>query len=142
MSEQCGALMTKTVVIDTNVIVRYLLNDNAQQNAIATQYLDNSEITCVLPVMTFCEIDWVLRKKLKIPRLDVINFFERLTKKPNVVFDKYLFEIGLYFLKNGGDFADGVIAYQATQFDNAKLLTFDKKSQKLAQKLKIAVQNL
>ncbi len=142
MSEQCGALMTKTVVIDTNVIVRYLLNDNAQQNAIATQYLDNSEITCVLPVMTFCEIGWVLRKKLKIPRLDVINFFERLTKKPNAVFDKYLFEIGLYFLKNGGDFADGVIAYQATQFDNAKLLTFDKKSQKLAQKLKIAVQNL
>lgn len=142
MSEQCGALMTKTVVIDTNVIVRYLLNDNAQQNAIATQYLDNSEITCVLPVMTFCEIDWVLRKKLKIPRLDVINFFERLTKKPNVVFDKSLFEIGLYFLKNGGDFADGVIAYKATQFDNAKLLTFDKKSQKLAQKLKVAVQNL
>lgn len=142
MSEQCGALMTKTVVIDTNVIVRYLLNDNAQQNAIATQYLDNSEITCVLPVMTFCEIDWVLRKKLKIPRLDVINFFERLTKKPNVVFDKSLFEIGLYFLKNGGDFADGVIAYKATQFDNAKLLTFDKKSQKLTQKLKVAVQNL
>ncbi len=139
MSEQCGALMTKTVVIDTNVIVRYLLNDNAQQNAIATQYLDNSEITCVLPVMTFCEIDWVLRKKLKIPRLDVINFFERLTKKPNVVFDKSLFEIGLYFLKNGGDFADGIIAYQTTKFDNAKLLTVDKKSQKLAQKLKIAV---
>lgn len=139
-SEQCGALMTKTVVIDTNVIVRYLLNDNAQQNAIATQYLDNSEITCVLPVMTFCEIDWVLRKKIKIPRLDVINFFERLIKKPNVVFDKPLFEIGLYFLKNGGDFADGVIAYQTQNFSNAKWLTFDKDGRKLAKRIGIGLE--
>ncbi|MBE9578763.1 MULTISPECIES: type II toxin-antitoxin system VapC family toxin [Moraxella] len=127
--------MIKTVIVDTNVLVRYLLNDDARQNAIANQYLDNNQITCVLPIMTFCEIDWVLRKKIKIPRTEIVEFLERLTQKPNVIFDKSLFEIGLYFLKNGGDFADGVIAYQTQNFDDAKWLTFDKNGKKLAKKI-------
>lgn len=132
--------MTKTVVVDTNVLVRYLLNDDARQNAIANQYLDNNQITCVLPIMTFCEIDWVLRKKIKIPRTEIVEFLERLTQKPNVIFDKSLFEIGLYFLKNGGDFADGVIAYQTQNFDDAKWLTFDKNGKKLAKRIGIELE--
>lgn len=135
MSEPCGGLMTKTVVTDTNVLVRYLLNDDAHQNAIACQYLDNREIKCVIPMMVFCEIDWLLRKKVKIPRMEIIKSFERLTKKPNIVFDKQAFNMGLNFLKNGGDFADGLIAYQANIYDNATLLTFDKKAQTISQSL-------
>ena len=132
--------MTKTVLIDTNVLVRYLLKDDLHQNSIACQYLDNKEIGCVVPVMVFCEIDWVLRKSVKIPRLAVIEFFEKLIKKPNIIFDKQAFEIGLYFLKNGGDFADGIVFYQSSQFDNAKVLSFDKKAKKLANQLNIALE--
>lgn len=127
--------MNKTVIIDTNVLVRYLLNDDIHQNAIACQYLDNKEIECVIPMMVFCEIDWLLRKKVKIPRMEIVEFFERLIKKPNIVFDKQALEIGLYFLKKGGDFADGLIAYQTMGYDNATLLTFDKKAQTIAQSL-------
>lgn len=43
--------------------------------------------------------------------------------------------MGFNFLKNGGDFADGLIAYQVVAYDNATLLTFDKKAQIIAQSL-------
>lgn len=63
-----------------------------------------------------------------------------LMGRPNIYLDKAAFEQGLYFLQNGGDFADGIIAYQATKFDNAKLLTFDKQAQKLAKTLTVSIE--
>lgn len=130
------------MIVDTNILVRYALNDHHEQALIAHNYINNIKYQCVIPIQVFCELDWVLRKKEKIPRTDVALFFVDLIARPNIYLDKTEFEKGLHFLQNGGDFADGVIAYQTTQFDHAKLLTFDKKAQKLAEKLNIAVQSL
>lgn len=133
--------MTKKVIIDTNIILRYVLNDNPNQNAIAKRYLDNADIQCVVSAHVLCEVDWVLRKTIKINRGEVASFFEKLQAKSNIVIDKSVFEIGLYFLKNGGDFADGVIAYQTKIFDDASLLTFDKDARKLAETMNIPVES-
>lgn len=82
-----------------------------------------------------------MRKKVKAQRSDVVSFFENLSHRSNVSLDKEPFDVGMYFLKNGGDFADGVIAYQTQVHDDAKWLTFDKTAQKIAKNLMINVQN-
>ncbi len=41
MSEQCGVLMTDIVIVDTNILVRYALNDNHEQALIAHHYINN-----------------------------------------------------------------------------------------------------
>lgn len=132
--------MTDIVIVDTNILVRYALNDNHEQALIAHNYINNIKYQCVIPIQVFCELDWVLRKREKIPRNDVVLFFMDLINRPNISFDNTEFEKGLYFLKNGGDFADGVIAYQTTHFDNAKWLTFDKDGRKLAKRVGIGLE--
>lgn len=84
----------------------------------------------------------MLRNTAKIPRQEVIEFFVDLISRPNMIFDKSEFEVGLYFLKNGGDFADGIIFYQSKKFDNAKVLSFDKKAKKLAKNIGIDLELL
>ena len=133
--------MTKIIIIDTNILVRYALKDDERQSLIAHHYINNAEYRCIIPIQVFCELDWVLRKKVKAQRSDVVSFFENLSHRSNVSLDKEPFDVGMYFLKNGGDFADGVIAYQTQVHDDAKWLTFDKTAQKIAKNLMINVQN-
>lgn len=132
--------MTDIVIVDTNILVRYALNDHYEQALIAHNYINNVKYQCVIPIQVFCELDWVLRKREKIPRNDVILFFMDLIARTNICFDKTEFEKGLYFLKNGGDFADGIIAYQTQNFSNAKWLTFDKDGKKLAKRIGIELE--
>ena len=130
--------MTETIIIDTNILARYVLNDDIKQSPIAQSHINNKQYHCIIPIQTFCELDWVLRKKVKIQRSEVIDCFEDLATRANISFNRDEFERGLYFLKNGGDFADGIIAYQAQHHD-VSLLTFDQKAQNISKKLNIAV---
>lgn len=68
-------------------------------------------------------------------------FFENLSNRSNISFDKEQFDVGLYFLKNGGDFADGVIFYQSQKYSNATVLSFDKKANKIAHALQLPREN-
>lgn len=125
------------IVVDTNILLRYVLNDNLEQALIAQSYLNNQQYRCILAMQTFCEIDWVLRKTVKVKRDKVVEFFEMLVSRENIQFNRDEFYYGLEFLKQGGDFADGIIAYQTEQYPNAKFLSFDKQARKIAQSLNI-----
>lgn len=67
--------MTKIIVIDTNILVRYALRDDEKQSLIAHHYINNLDYRCIVPIQTFCELYWVLRKKMKSKRHDVVLFF-------------------------------------------------------------------
>lgn len=78
-----------------------------------------------------------MQKKEKIERESIIAILEVLFAQPNIYFDDELVDFAMQFLKNGGDFADGVIANYVNTFSNSKLLTFDKKLHKLCEKFYI-----
>ncbi|WP_230659187.1 PIN domain-containing protein [Psychrobacter sp. I-STPA10] len=124
-------------IIDTNVLLRFILNDDAKQHAKVKKYFISNELFLYLPIMTVCETIWVIKDKMKIPRQSVIQILTALVEQDNILIATEAFDYGMNFLKSGGDFADGVIAYQAHCHDNATLLTFDKKSQKIAKQLAI-----
>lgn len=130
--------MNEIYIIDTNVLMRYLLKDDDEQFLIAKSYLINTNIQLYLPTQTICEMVWILKKKLKFPNHYISQILEGILSQSNIDFDKEIIDFALPFLKENGDFADGVIAYHTQAFDNVSLLTFDKKLQKICTYFRIS----
>lgn len=126
-----------TYIVDTNVLLRYLLKDDEWQYAIAEPYFISKQHQLYLPIHSLCEVVWLMKNKLKVPRQVIIDILLDLTSSSNVSTEQQSFEQGITFLKNGGDFADGVIANATQYIKNSILLTFDKNSSKVADKSNI-----
>lgn len=126
-------------VVDTNVMLRYLLNDDDQQSAVASRMLSDNSLEFIIPTYVLNEVIWFLKYSLKVKRLELISLISDLLARDNFMLSDEEVKVGLNFLQSGGDFADGVIACQVSQYNNASLLTFDKKAQKIARALNIAV---
>lgn len=131
-----------TYIVDTNVLLRYLLKDDKNQYALAEPYFISKQHQLYLPIHSLCEVVWLMKNKLKVPRQVIIDILLDLTSATNVITDQHSFDKGIMFLKNGGDFADGVIANVTQNIENSVLLTFDKNSSKVSNKLNIPNQLL
>lgn len=130
--------MSKIYIIDTNVLMRYLLKDDLGQFLVVEPYFMNMDNALYLPIQTLCEAVWIMKKKLKLPNDYIVQILEGLLSKSNINFDIEVVNFAIPFLKENGDFADGVIAYHTQKFDNTILLTFDKKLQKLCTHFEIS----
>lgn len=132
----------KTYIVDTNFLLRFLLRDDPIQSPIAHRYFADTNNELILSMVTLCEAVWVMKKRIKLRNPVIVTVLQGLAKQSHIKFDRTVFEMGIAFLQAGGDFADGVIAYQVSQFDQSSLLTFDKEAQKIAKNLIIAVETL
>ena len=133
----------QTFIVDTNVALRYFHTQDKEQTALVSPYFENDEYHLVVTSEVLCEMAWVLKKTIKVGNAMIIGIMEALVKSPNITITNLpavLF--GIEFVKHNGDFADGVITHQALLYDHAKLLTFDKKAQKLAQQLGVKIETL
>jgi predicted nucleic-acid-binding protein len=84
-----------------------------------------------LAVPALCELVWVLSQGYKIPPPDIAEAIRRLLNGANVVVNRPAAEAGLALLDAGGDFADGVIAYEGSWLGADAFVSFDKKAVKL-----------
>lgn len=67
--------------LDTNVIVRYLVQDDARQSAQANHIIDKviaAGETLWLSQITLCELVWVLERCYEIEKKDLINVLKKL----------------------------------------------------------------
>jgi predicted nucleic-acid-binding protein len=62
---------------------------------------------------------------------DVAETIRRLINGANVVVNRPAVEAGLTVLRAGGDFADGVIAYEGSWLGAEAFVSFDKKAVRL-----------
>jgi len=115
------------ITADTNVLVRAALQDEPQQARRAAKVLREADLVAV-PIPVFCEFVWVLRRGYKKSALDVSDAIRRLMKSPNVVMNRPAVEAGLSSLDSGGDFADGVIAYEGNWLGAEEFVSFDAKA--------------
>jgi predicted nucleic-acid-binding protein len=120
---------TVKITADTNVLVRALTEDHAEQSKVAQLALSNAEIVA-LAIPTLCELVWVLRG-YKIGPSDIAGAIRRLLNGVNVVVNRPAAEAGLALLEAGGDFADGAIAYEGKWLGADTFVSFDKKAVKL-----------
>jgi len=115
------------ITVDTNVLLRDSLHDDPRQARIAGMALRKAE-EIVIPLTVFCEFVWVLRRGYKISAADVANAIEQLISTSNVVTNRPAVEAGLATLAAGGDFADGVIAFEGKQLGAGEFVSFDEKA--------------
>lgn len=115
------------IVADTNVLLRDALSDDPRQSPIAGKVLQSADLVAV-PIPVLCEFVWVLRQGLNISSLEVARSIRSLIDSWNVVTNRPAVEAGLAFLDKGGDFADGVIAYEGEWLGAEEFVSFDKQA--------------
>jgi predicted nucleic-acid-binding protein len=118
------------ITADTNVLVRAMTGDDKRQSKIAQTELAKADVVAVaLPAL--CELVWVLSQGYKIPGVEIAEAIRRLINGVNVIVNRPAVEAGLALLDAGGDFADGVIAYEGHWLGADRFVSFDKKAVKL-----------
>jgi predicted nucleic-acid-binding protein len=118
------------IAADTNVLVRAITGDNEQQSKIARAQLANADVVA-LALPALCELVWVLSQGYKIPSAEIAEAIRRLIDSASVAVNRPAVEAGLALLDAGGDFADGVIAFEASWLGAEIFVSFDKKAAKL-----------
>jgi predicted nucleic-acid-binding protein len=118
------------ITADTNVLVRAVTGDNASQSKAAQMVLKNADAVA-LAIPALCELVWVLSQGYKIPSREIAEAIRRLMNGANVAVNRPAAEAGLTLLDVGGDFADGVIAYEGSWLGADAFVSFDKKAVKL-----------
>ena len=115
------------VSVDTNVLVRAVVRDDLAQASAATKVLIEADLIAVaLPCL--CEFVWVLRKVYGFRPSDVSAAIHALIAAANVQVNRPAVEAGLSVLAAGGDFADGVIAYEGNWLGGETFVSFDTKA--------------
>ena len=122
------------ITVDTNVLVRAAVQDDESQSPLAATVLQQADLIAIsLPVL--CEFVWVLKRGYKKHVADIASAIHQLMNTVNVVMNEPAVEAGLQVLNAGGDFADGVIAYEGEFLGADRLVSFDKKAVSVLQSL-------
>lgn len=120
------------VTADTNVLIRAAVQDDLPQARRAAKLLADADLIAV-PVPVLCEFVWVLRRGYKKSAADVSDAIRRLMRTANVAMNRPAVEAGLSALDAGGDFADGVIAYEGEWLGAEEFVSFDAQAISLMQ---------
>jgi predicted nucleic-acid-binding protein len=118
------------IIADTNILVRVATLDDREQARIAADLLrDADAIAVTLPAL--CEFAWVLRQGYRWAGREVHRMISTLVGGPTVQVDLQAVEAGLAMLEAGGDFADGVIAFEGRRLGGEVFASFDRRAGEL-----------
>ena len=113
--------------VDTNVLLRAVVEDDRKQAAAAARLLREAEVIAVsLPCL--CELVWVLRSVYRFGREEIVEAIESLLNASNVVVNRAAADAGMALLRAGGDFADGVIAWEGRWLGADTFVSFDQQA--------------
>lgn len=118
------------ISVDTNVLARAVLQDDAEQGLAASKLLTDASLIAI-SVPCLCELVWILRRGAKLPKEDVALTIRDLLNAANVVMNRPAVEAGLSLLEAGGDFADGVMAYEGAWLGGETFVSFDRRAVEL-----------
>lgn len=113
------------IAADTNVLVRFLTWDDEAQATEAARVIESAEAIFISTIV-LCELVWVLKRAYRYPTADIATAIRRLIESRSIDTNRAAAEAGLRLLEAGGDFADGVILFEAGKAKAARLVTFDR----------------
>jgi predicted nucleic-acid-binding protein len=118
--------------LDTNVLVRYLTQDDPVQSRTAAAAIRTTIARgdrCYVSAIVLCELSWVLRGAYKITKSDLLLTLDRLLSTVQfVIGDKDLVRAAIDNYRAGSaDFADYIIAGLHTDAGCRKTVTFDRR---------------
>ena len=122
--------------LDTNVLVRYIVQDDAAQLATAKRLINRcvgAGLTLFVPVTVVLELEWVLRSSFGFGKDDVLRTLSSLFSATELTFEsERALEVALQlFRKGSAEFADCLHVALANQAGEPPLWTFDKGAAKI-----------
>jgi predicted nucleic-acid-binding protein len=112
--------------VDTNVLVRAVVQDDPRQAEIASKAV-KAELLAVA-TSCLCEFVWVLRQVYGFRPSVIAATIRELLAAGNVETNRPAVEAGLAMLEAGGDFADGVIAFEGRWLGAEMFVSFDRQT--------------
>lgn len=119
--------------LDTNILVRYVVQDDSAQLAAAkrliTRCVEEAQ-SLFVPVTVMLELEWVLRSSFEFGKDDVIQVVSSLLSAAELSFEsERALEVALHLFREGAaEFADCVHVALASQAGEQPLWTFDKRA--------------
>ena len=108
--------------VDTNILARYYLQDDARQSRIAQDIIAAGDL--FIPKTVVLKLDWVLRAVAVQPVAKVLDCLTHLISLPGIVVeDREQVEAAIRHGERGIDFADAL--HHAASDACTELLTFD-----------------
>ena len=119
------------IALDTNVLVRYLVEDDPVQTAKAVRLVERAAATgdtLFVSHVVACEVVWVLTSAYRVARADVVALLRRLLSARELAFDAgdEVRRAVEAFASGPGDFADYLIREHAHRAGYAQVATFDR----------------
>jgi predicted nucleic-acid-binding protein len=125
------------ITADTNVLVRVIVGDDQHQSDLAKKALQEADLVAI-STPCLCELVWVLSKSYRIVASDISTALRHVVGNSNISVNKTAVEAGLAMLDQGGDFADGVIAFEGLWLGGEEFVSFDNQAVKLLKSKGIA----
>jgi predicted nucleic-acid-binding protein len=122
--------------VDTNVLVRWLVEDDTEQVArvrrIFNTAIQRGDVLFV-PSTVALELEWVLRSRYQLDKTRVLQVFNALLETQELEFQaESAIEQALHLYRSGtAEFADCLHAGLCAAANQLPMLTFDKKAAKL-----------
>ena len=115
--------------IDTNVLVRYLVQDDVTQSKKASDIIEKEESIYINQIV-LCETVWVLSRGYLCSKNVIIDVLEKiLTIRQFEIEDKNTVWAAMHVFKNASaDFSDCLIGVKNKHACCATTVTFDKKA--------------
>jgi len=122
--------------LDTNVLIRYLTQDDPLESAKATETLERrltSKNPGFVSIVAMAEIVWVLDRAYGLPALEIAAIVERLLQVEvlQIENEQQVFTAMLALKQSRGLFADALIAELGARAGCVHTLTFDHKARRL-----------
>ena len=122
--------------LDTNVLVRYLTQDDPVQAAQATEVIErrlSEQDPGFISVVAMTETVWVLERFYRFGSARIVSAIERMLGAETLVVDSEpeVFTAMIALKEGRGSFADALIGALGAKAGCSRVLTFDRKALRL-----------
>ena len=114
--------------LDTNVLVRYLTQDDPAQGALAAKVIERPGCTCVIQPLVLAELVWVLESAYGYAKAEIAGVLDQVLRTAQFeITDKDIVWQAFAGYRTGkGDFADYYIGLANLAAGAGATVTFDK----------------
>ena len=122
--------------LDTNVVIRYLVQDDKKQSAAATRFIEKSltaDVPGYINQITLCEIVWVLQRCYGVKQPQAKEIIEALLETKQLILEnvEVTWKALRAFNANNADFCDALIGQANIHSGCEHTVTFDKRAASL-----------
>jgi len=121
------------IALDTNVLARYLVRDDAKQSALAKSVIEaecSADEPGIISLVVLCELVWVLDRGYGYLRADIAAVLRKLLGSGDVHVERaeLAWQALNDFERGSADFADYLIGYCGKAEKAVATVTFDRRA--------------